>query len=185
MLQNELEEKYFEWLYNLVCNDDNGYNRLSYRNLLLFLYNTEFTYTMKMDGNRAKDGIDFRYYYGDENEYSYNFVSRHLDNRPCNVLEMMIALAFKGEEQIMDDSDYGNRASQWFWNMIVSLGLGSMHDGHFNEGYVRGVMYRFLTRNYEPNGKGGLFTVENCEYDLRDMEIWAQFMWYLDGVLYS
>ena len=183
MLHDELENRYFEWLHDLVCNDNNVYNPLKYDRLLIFLYNTEFTYTITMDRNRARDGINFRYRFGYENNYDRDIIASCLDNKHCNILEMMVALAFNAEEQIMDDPDYGNRTGQWFWNRGVSLGLGAMHDRNFDEGYVRSVIYRFLTRDYEPNGKGGLFTVENCPYDLRDMEIWAQFMWYLDGVL--
>lgn len=182
MLQEELEKRYFEWLYSLVYSD-NEYNRLSYRKLLTLLYNTEFTYILKMDINRAKDGVDFRYRFGYEKDYPNYTISRYLDDKPCNVLEMMVALAFKAEEQIMDDCNYGNRTGQWFWNMVVSLGLGNMHDSNFDEGYVRWVVYNFLNRDYEANGKGGLFTVENCRYDLRTMEIWSQCMWYLDSIL--
>ncbi len=183
MLHDELENRYFEWLYNLVCDDDDSYRHLTYRKLLTHLYNTEFTYIITMDRNRVREGIDFRYRFGHEQYYDRHIIDDYLGDQPCNILEMMVALAFNAEEQIMDDSDYGNRTGQWFWNMIVSLGLGTMHDDNFDEGYVRSVIYRFLTRNYEPNGKGGLFTVENCPYDLRDMEIWAQFTWYLSGVL--
>lgn len=182
MVREELHDRYFEWLYDIVggCND---YNRLTYYRLLRFLYNTEFTYILELDANRAEDGIDFRYRFGREREYSVSIISRHLDDTPCNVLEMMVALAFKVEEQFMDDSDYGNRTGQWFWNMIVSLGLGAMNDDDFDEGYTRRVIYRFLDREYESNGRGGLFTLENCRCDLRDMEIWSQFMWYLDEFL--
>ena len=183
MLQNDLKDLYFEWLYSLVCDNDDSYNRLTYRNLLRLLYNIEFTYILKMDVNRMKDGINFRYRFGYENGYSNDIIAEYLDIDPCNVLEMMVALAFRAKEQIMDDSDYGNRTSQWFWNMIVSLGLGAMHDYNFDEGYVRSVIYNFLTRNYAPNGKGGLFTIENCMYDLREMEIWSQFMRHLNEVL--
>ena len=183
MLQNDLENKHFEWLYNIVCDNDDSYKHLTYYKLLYFLYNTEFTYIVMMDRNRVREGINFRYRFGREFGYDRDFIDGYFDDKPCSILEMMVALAFNAEEQIMDDPDYGNRTGQWFWNMIVSLGLGSMHDDNFDEGYVRGVIYRFLTRNYEPNGKGGLFTVENCPYDLRDMEIWAQFTWYLSGIL--
>ena len=182
MVQEELHNRYFEWLYELVCGSDN-YNRLTYRKLLIFLYNTEFTYIHGLDANRAEDGVDFRYRFGYEKGYSWNIIKRHFSDDPCNVLEMMVALAFKAEEQIMDDDTYGDRTGQWFWNMIVNLGLGNMNDVDFDEGYVRRVVYRFLDREYESNGKGGLFTIENCPNDLRDMEIWAQFMWYLDDFL--
>lgn len=181
MLNEILETRYLEWIYSLVYSDEN-YSRLSYHKLLAFLYNTEFIYILTMDENRAGDGISFRYRYGYEHNYSDSIISRHLDTKPCSVLEMMVALAFKVEEQIMDDSNYGNRTGQWFWNMVVSLGLGNMHDSNFDEGYVRYVVHRFLQRDYEPNGKGGLFTLNNCIYDLRDMEIWSQCMRYLDEV---
>ena len=83
----------------------------------------------------------------------------------------------------MDDPDYGDRTGQWFWNMIVSLGLGSMSDSHFNERYAASVVDSFLNRNYAPNGSGGLFTIDDCAYDLRDIEVWTQFMWYLNQII--
>ena len=82
----------------------------------------------------------------------------------------------------MDDPDLGDRTSQWFWRMIVSLGLGSMVDERFDISMVHDVVERFLNREYEPNGKGGLFTIRHCEYDLRDVEIWYQLCWYLDSI---
>lgn len=101
---------------------------------------------------------------------------------PCSILEMMIALAIRCEETIMDDTSRGDRTSQWFWEMIVSLGLGSMSDDRFAPDIVDDILDRFLNREYEPNGKGGLFTIKNCEYDLRDVEIWYQLCWYLDSI---
>lgn len=182
MVRDELEERYFEWLYDLVYGD-NKYSRLSYRKLSIFLYNTEFTYLIDLDENRAQDGIDFRYRFGIEKGYSRDIIRRYLGDKSCNVFEMMVALAFKAEEQIMDDYEYGNRTGQWFWNMIVSLGLGAMNDTNFDEDYVYSVISRFLDRRYCPNGRGGLFTIENCRCDLRDIEIWSQFMWYLDDII--
>ena len=182
MLQEELSNRYFEWLYRLVCGDDE-YNRLSYRNLLSFLHSIEFTYSINLDENRAQDGIDFRYRFGYENGYSQDIIEKYLDHSPCSVLEMMVSLAFKVEEQIMDNNEYGNRTGQWFWNMIVSLGLGYMNDNDFNESAAYRIISRFLDRNYAPDGRGGLFTIENCAYDLREVEIWSQFMWYLNTII--
>ena len=45
------------------------------------------------------------------------------------------------------------------------------------------VMQIFLNREYEPNGRGGLFTVNNSPADMRTVEIWYQFMWYLNEFL--
>lgn len=182
MIQEELNDRYFDWVYRLVCGDE-IYNHLTYRKLMTFLHKTEFVYLLDRDENRAQDGIDFRYRFGHENGYSRTVVQRYLDNRPCSVLEMMVALAFRGEEQIMDDYKYGNRTGQWFWNMITSLGLGSMNDLDFNENYAYQIISRFLDRRYSPNGRGGLFTIENCTDDLREIEIWTQFMWYLNTIV--
>lgn len=158
---------FFEWMYKLVC-DEQYAKGLSYRKLLSYLYDTEFVYILEKDENRASDGIDFRHHFG------------YMDTRPCSVLEMMLALAYKVEDTIMDDPDSGNRTGQWFWNMIVNLGLGNMIDYRFNLEYVEHVIQRFLNREYEPNGKGGLFTVYDIKYDMRTIEIWYQMMFYLD-----
>lgn len=171
------KDEYFKWMYRLVVND--YANNLSYTKLLYFLYDTEFTYTISRDENRAIDGIDFRYRFGKEFGYSDEIIRNTIDTRPCSVLEMMIALASRLENTIMDDSDYGNRMGQWFWNMIVSLGLGSMNDSKFDKDYAEHVMYIFLNRQYKKNGEGGLFTLEKPHSNLRRVEIWYQAMWYL------
>lgn len=92
----------------------------------------------------------------------------------------MIALAVRCEEHIMDDPDIGDRTGQWFWNMIVSLGLGSMTDERFDGEYVDEVVDIFLNREYERNGEGGLFTVNDTDRDMRNVEIWYQMHWYLN-----
>lgn len=180
--QDQLNNEYFEWMYHLVCNDK-YYKNLSYRKLLCFLHSTEFVYIVERDSNRAVDGIDFRYRFGYECGYSRETIERYLDTRPCSVLEMMIALAFKVEEHIMDDPDFGNRTGQWFWNMIVNLGLGAMSDSKFDRVYAEQVIFRFINREYERNGKGGLFTIQDNKRDMRSAEIWHQTMWYLNDFL--
>ncbi|MEG1523869.1 MAG: hypothetical protein RR475_02460 [Clostridia bacterium] len=182
MAQKELNDEYFTWMCRIVCNEKYS-KKLSYHKLLRLLHNIEFIYVIGIDGNRAEDGIDLRYRFGYENAYSGPIIAKYLDNRSCSVLEMIIALAIRCEENIMDDPDIGNRTGQWFWNMIVSLGLGSMNDEKFDKTYVVEVINRFLNRDYKRNGEGGLFTIEHCERDLRNVEIWYQMGWYLNGVL--
>jgi len=77
--------------------------RLSYQKLLRHLHNIDFQYMLPMDGNRAEDGIDLRYRFGYEKEYEGSTIASYLDNSPCSVLEMLIALAFRCEEHIMTD----------------------------------------------------------------------------------
>lgn len=182
MTKSELNSKYFDWMCQLVCN--RRYTRgLSYQKLLWFLHNVDFNYTIEMDGNREEDGIDLRYRFGYENSYENAMISSYLDNSPCSVLEMMIALAIRCEEHIMDDPDIGNRTGQWFWDMVENLGLRKMTDARFDEGCADEVAQRFLDRRYKRNGEGGLFTVEHCRQDLRTVEIWYQMCWYLDEIV--
>lgn len=178
-IHNDIVNEYFEWMYHLVCGDLK-YNKLSYRKLLFFLHSVDFIPRLEMDDNRRVDGIDFRYRFGFESGYSDEYIKRYLDTRECSVLEMMTALAFRVEEQIMDNSLYGNRTSQWFWTMIVNLGLGGMDDLNYDEKYCLKIIDRFLSLRYDSDGNGGLFRLVNPKRDMRTVDIWCQFMWYLN-----
>ena len=83
----------------------------------------------------------------------------------------------------MDNPAYGDRTKQWFWGMIVNMGLSSMTDDVFNRQYVEAAVTRLFNREYEPDGKGGLFTIKDCDRDLRTVEIWYQLCLYLDTVV--
>lgn len=177
MTRCNLYNRYFDWLCDLVCRQ--RYSKaISFRKLLTRLHETEFTYLIPRDKNRAMDGIDLRWRFSLE----YDLDSGDLDG-PCSVLEMMVALAIRCEEDYMDDPGVGDRTGQWFWGMIVNLGLGSMTDTRYDERVVDDILQRFLNREYEPDGKGGLFTVRNCNFDLRDVEIWVQMCYYLDNFM--
>lgn len=179
-MREELKQEYFEWLYNVACVDR---GHISYRYLLQHLHNVEFEYLIPRDQNRADDGIDMRYRFAIVCNY-YESLDKILDilDGPCSVLEMMMALAIRCEENIMDDPNMGNRTAQWFWGMIVSLGLGSMNDSFYDEQAVDDILVRFLNREYEPDGTGGLFTIRHTTQDLRKVEIWHQLCWYLDSI---
>jgi hypothetical protein len=182
MTKDELNNDYFRWMCRLVSGETYS-KRLSYRKLLHRLHDTPFVYTIAMDGNRAEDGIDLRYRFGYEREFDGPMIATFLDDRDCSVLEMLIALAIRCEEHIMDDPDIGNRTGQWFWGMTQNLGLEYMDDTAFDDKYVDYVILKFLNREYGRNGVGGLFTVDHSDTDLRAVEIWYQMCWYLDNIL--
>lgn len=176
-MRNELTQRYFDWLYRTVCDDR------VHRKLLSHLFDTPFTYILEMDGNRAADGEDLRYRFGRDRGYSDAKIASQLDDRPCSVLEMMVALSIRCEEHIMEDADIGDRTGQWFWNMIVSLGLGSMTDARYDSDRVDDILERFLNREYDRDGSGGLFAIEHCRQDMRSIEIWYQMHMYLGTIL--
>lgn len=176
-------DEYFEWICQLVC-DNKKFGRFSYRKLLCRLYDRDFVCLMPMDENRTTDGLDLRYRFGYENGYDRPTIDTHLNHdHPCSVLEMMISLAHRCEESIMDDPDKGNRTGEWFWGMMSSLKLLPMFDEYFDKELVDHVITIFLNRQYKRNGEGGLFTINNCPHDLRAVEIWYQMCWYLDTIL--
>lgn len=182
----EVRKDYFEWLYNLVCKERSHYT-VSYKKLFEYLHGVEFVYLIRNDANRAKDGADLRYRFATlefDERYSHNIVDildEDFGDSSCSVLEMMIALAVRCEETIMDDPKYGDRTSQWFWGMVRNLGIGNMTDDIFDEDYVNHIICDFLNRHYMPDGQGGLFYIRDCDEDLREIEIWTQLCWYLDN----
>lgn len=183
MEQTFLINEYFGWMCQHI-DYDKIHNPIHYQKLLMHLYSIDFTYSIEKDANRASDGINLRYRFGYDNDISDEVIEDTLDTKPCSVLEMMVALALRCEEHIMSDPDYGDRTGLWFWTMIDSLGLSRITDRIYTKNsktkdFVDNRIYDFLNREYAPNGEGGLFTLQNPENDLRDVEIWYQMTWYL------
>lgn len=177
-LKDRVQTDYLNWMYELMC-EGRFAKAISYKRLFMFLHDTEFTWFVEHDENRAADGISLRRRYCLDN----NCIDlQHYLDGPCSVLEMMIALAIR-EESIMCDPDRGDRTSQWFWGMINSLGLGAMYDHNFDEQLAIDIIVRFLDREYSPNGKGGLFTIRGWNRDARYAEIWHQLMAYLNTIV--
>lgn len=181
-LNDVVENEYFEWLYNYVCKNK-VHGKISYRKLFMMLHDTEFIFSIPNDINRAKDGCDLRYKFACEFEEREQISLPYRIEGPCSVLEMLVALAIRCEETIMDDPLYGDRTAQWFWGMLSNMQLGFMTDDVYDREYVRERLDIFLYHRYSPDGKGGLFYIRNCEEDLRDVEIWAQLCWYLDRLV--
>lgn len=176
---NNIRRDYYGWIIHLICG--NMYApEISFKRLLKHLYSVPFTYTIPNDENRAEDGIDLRYRWAIMN--GYDDVPQELDG-PCSVLEMMVALAIRCEESLMDDPSIGDRTKYWFWLMINNLGLGGMTNDIYDPDLVDGILYRFLNRDYDRDGNGGLFRIRDCKYDLRNVEIWCQLNWYINTIV--
>ena len=100
----DVREQYFNWMYDMVFTK----RAPSYVRLLRYLNSQEFTYNIRLDGNRADDGLYLRYRFKQENHLRAVDVDRYLTGK-CSVLEMMVALCLRIEEDIMDDPVKGNR----------------------------------------------------------------------------
>lgn len=181
MARKELKNEYFDWMCDLIYNKG-VWKGQSYDLLLRDLNEIEFTYSDVMDANRYGDGINLRYRFGDERNYDQRFIASELDIYPCSILEMMVALALRCEEQIMSDSEIGDRTKWWFWGMIASLGLIQQDDDHYSYRTVSTVITRFLSRDYNADGSGSLFMIPGFRGDMRSLDIWYQMCMYLDTI---
>lgn len=180
MSRNDVKNAYFHWLYNWMSGERYHYN-ISFKRLLMQMHDTEFVYTIRNDQNRAEDGVNLRYRFAKSGtiDEPVDYILECLA-RPCSVLEMIVALANRCEEDYMDDPAYGDRTAQWFWGMISNLKLGNMLDAWYDKDYVEYTLQKFLHRDYAPDGTGGLFRVRGYKGDMRKIEIWHQMCYFLD-----
>ena len=72
---------------------------------------------------------------------------------------------------------------KWFWQMIKNLGLNKMTDGSFNERKIGAILYEWMNRLYDENGKGGAFPLKKPKKDQRLVSIWDQMNLYLNEQL--
>lgn len=182
MDKNNIINEYFEWMTNIVCGKRFS-GKMTYKKLLSCLHMITFRCEMRSDENRAEDGVDLRWRFAvDTGRENQNDWIRDCLEGPCSVLEMMVALAIRIEETIMDNPALGDRTGQWFWGMITNMGLGAMDDKHFDKKTAENIVNSFMDRQYEANGEGGLFTIRNVGVDLTKVDIWTQLCWYLDSI---
>lgn len=166
-MKSRLEDGYFDWLCNQIYGDE------EHHKLLELLFEVPYEWTLPMDENRAKDGIWLRKEYCSDigmEAFSLNFLGN------CRMLEMLIALAIRIENDTMYDPDMGDRTSLWFWFMIGNLGLYDMDDESFNRDFVTQKLEK-LQQNLFPlkkNSRGenleishrkDLWLMENFDFD--------------------
>lgn len=172
---------YIHWIYSKIDSPQHNLSVRNYSKLLEYLHDAEFEAMCPMDLNRFVDGADLR------KAFSYESTGRvigdELRGEGCSILEMLVALAIRCEDDIMGDPELGNRTPNWFWGMINSLGLIPSDNNHFFEKGVYTILDKFLTRQYRHDGHGGLFTLPGCPVNLTTVDIWEQMAWYLDRIL--
>lgn len=170
---------YHRYLISLV-DDENGILSCNYAQLLGFLDDISFKWHIDMDKNRAEDGIQLRYIY-DYSYTNYDEVSEKLEDKPCSVLEMLVALSLRCYDEYLSgfDTDLAS-PSKVFFDMLKNLGLKDQDDEHFSFEKCLNVINDFLDRKYSRDGVGNIFRVNPADLDCRKTEIWWQMMRYVD-----
>lgn len=162
---------YFDWLCTKVF--DQRYSSLRYSKLFNKLYNTHFIYILNEDKNRQDDGVALRF------QFSHETANTVDDREPANVLEVLVALAMRCENEIMGNDDFGNRTGIWFWEMLNNIGIGHMNDREYNEETIDILLYKFLHREYDNNGIGCAFRTTK-DVDMRNTELWYQMQYHIN-----
>lgn len=170
---------YFEFLSSLVCT---GTEKREYSKLLRYLHDTPFRYSIMQDQNRESDGINMRHKFADTYQHGLNYVQimNTIDNRDCSMLEMMVALSYRIEHDILNDDSIGDQTGKWFWTMIDNIGIdiiNSCWDSQLDETIEK--MDICLDRDYDYEGHGSFFSVRNPIEDMRETEIWYQANWWI------
>jgi len=175
----DIRKEYLKWLCSLV-------NAGPERHLLWYkLHSMAFSWSIERDENRAEDGKYLRYLYSierTESGLSSEEIEEYLSG-PCSVMEFLVGLASRIENDIMYDADEEDRTWKWFWEMIENLGLDKFDDDHYSDVQVDAIVMRFLDRKYDEFGNGNIFKISKKAGPLsgplsgpllKNLEIWSQ-----------
>lgn len=167
MIEEPIEEVYFNWLYSKVASVENPTPSLTYLKLLRQLHQTEFVWIISGDDNRAEDGLELRREFLNQSRMQYD---RSWMLVGCSVLEMLVAFAKRAQWE----TDIPTR--EWFWIFLQNLHLDGFNDSLEGFGQeVASILDCFIWRTYDHNGNGGMLPLNFSLHDQRKVEIWYQF----------
>lgn len=179
-----IDDRYLEWLYSQVTAVRNRNPARSYWRLFRQLYSTEFVWIVANDDNRVEDGKILR----DDfmNEQGSDGVTDEWLNLGCSMLEMLVAISYRAAFQ------YDREPVEWFGIFLENLGLKDYTDNNYTDAVERKVaqiLEDFIYRNYEADGRGGLFPLKypkrlKPKYrNQAKVELWDQMSAYILEIL--
>jgi len=164
-----------EWLIESVNNrKDKRFNRL-----LTILYNKEFYSLINYDENRAKDGTQLRNLWQSENKLSEEDIAFGV----AKILEVLLGISKRVWHEIYG-SKYSEKLdpSDIFWILLDNLGLTKFSDEYLASGMfeeIDEILVRWVERQYNKNGVGGIFPVLRASKNMRNLELWDQMSLYI------
>lgn len=165
-----LENLYFSWLCAKVSQVENPAPSSTHLKLFRKLFQTEFVWLLSGDDNRAEDGLELR-----EEFFVASGITDEFDpHEGCSVFEMLIAFSHRAEFMV------GETPRFWFWLMLENIGLSGANDASYNEEKAHRILYNFLWRLYDENGRGSLFPLTDSTQNQKETEIWYQFCEWLE-----
>lgn len=179
-----IDEFYFQWMLGKIFVDD--WVKNEYYGIAKEMHGVLFEFDLYNDENRQKDAQDLRYKFGNENGYSEAQICQTLDMQAPTLFEVIVALLDRVQENILCDLEKSITNQEIFLDILKSLKLEDAVGIEVAPAQLAiffdsiNVLYR---RQYSYYGEGGMFTVTNPKADMRETELWYQFMWYLDEKL--
>ncbi len=149
--------------------------------LLSIMFNMDYHYDNCMDENRAADGMKLRedYLAACNNDAKVRVA---INVHSISVFEVLLALAQRIEDDVMQEDELGDRSPMWFWSMIRNVGLYDCTNSsdRINDGLkIFNTLQTALSRDFDECGHGGFFPVEYPPSDMRDSDLWGQAMCWL------
>lgn len=162
-------EAYLPWLASQVYNKVRADNSKTYHGLFELLHDKEFVWIVPNDDNRLEDALDVR------NEYFGSGRGPHLDVG-ISVLEVVVGLS----RRMVFIA--GGAAPYWAWDLLDNLGLLRYNDpvGPIKSERIDAILEDLIWRNYEPDGRGGFFPLNDPKEDQTKVELWYQMQAYID-----
>lgn len=173
-MSDTVRKDYLIWLSDLVDISDKD-EAGGYGFLIKALFRKEFYWIIDKDENRAEEGKNLRGIFCDE--CGIDDIPDSI-NGPCTVLEMLIGLAKRWNDEV-SLSDNEDNSSVYFWEMIANLGLEGCTDDKFDPEMVREKLENLMDRSYGTDGKGSLFPLSKSKEHQNEIEIWYQLQNYL------
>lgn len=142
-----------------------------YSKLLDRLFDTPFVAILSSDINRVDDGLYLR------TEYPRR-ISEVLQEYPCSVLEVLIALAKRMDIEYVGTPGL-DRTHDIFYLFLDNLGLLYYNNRRYREREVYDILDTWMRRKFLSNGEGSIFPLHRCIRDQRNNSIWSQMQSYI------
>lgn len=179
MIYSPIEEHYIQWLCDLINVDPDNPHMHLLRRLYWRTFEPIF---IKRDENRAADGENLRIRFADEVGLDPYDRDNNLYNHPCSVLEMLIAMSIRCENQIMHNPDLGDRTFKWFWMMLDNMDISKYDSLEYTDDEIDAAVDQacdiLIYRDFKHDGSdGGIFVLPGTKENLRDVEFWYHMCW--------
>lgn len=160
---------YFAWLCEFIAKPREV---RKYYSLLNLLYSQDFKAVIKNDENRIADAYSLREQYED-------LVKRKI-NTEITVLELLVSFAMRANSAMSVECTDWDEVHDLFWDMISNMGMMAQTEEYFYEEHCIMLINNMINRMYMADGSnGGLFVIKNPPEDLRKVEIWWQYQWWV------